>query len=146
MAYAHVAHDNVIADDVVVANAVQLAGHVVLGRYAVVGGCTAIHQFTRVGDHAFIGGASVVVMDVPPFCKASGNRARLMGLNSVGLKRRGFGERHLRMLRRAYRLAFRSGLLLKDAVRRIREEVVPECEPACLFADFLESSTRGITR
>jgi len=146
MAYTHVAHDNLVGDHVVVANSVQLAGHVELGEHAVVGGCTAVHQFVRVGSHAFIGGGSIVVMDVPPFCKATGNRARLHGLNSVGISRRGFGNEELRLLRQAYRLAFQSGLLVAEAAERIEKEIVPDCTAAAVLAKFLRESKRGMTR
>ncbi len=95
MAYSHVGHDNLIGNNVVIANSVQLAGHVHLEDYAVIGGCTAIHQFVHVGAHAFVGGGSVVRMDVAPFCKVAGSRARLFGLNSVGLRRRGFSSEQL---------------------------------------------------
>jgi UDP-N-acetylglucosamine acyltransferase len=146
MAYTHVAHDNLIGDHAVVANSVQLAGHVELGEHAVVGGCSAVHQFVRIGAHAFIGGGSVVVMDVPPFCKATGNRARLHGLNSVGIARRGFNNEDLRLLRRAYRLAFQSGLLVGEASERIEKEIVPDCPAAAMLAVFLRDSKRGMTR
>lgn len=146
MAYSHVAHDNLIGDHAVVANSVQLAGHVELGEHAVVGGCSAVHQFVRIGAHAFIGGGSVVVMDVPPFCKATGNRARLHGLNSVGIARRGFSNEELRLLRRAYRLAFQSDLLVGEASERIEKEIVPGCPAAAALAVFLRDSKRGMTR
>jgi UDP-N-acetylglucosamine acyltransferase len=146
MAYCHVAHDNLIADHVIVANNSQLAGHVQLGEHAIVGGVSAVHQFVRVGPSAFVGGGSVVVMDVPPFCKATGNRARLHGINAIGLKRRGFSNRDLQEVRKAYRLAFHSNLLVAEAVARIRQELLPACPALEQFAAFLESSQRGVTR
>ncbi len=146
MAYTHVAHDNDLGDRVVLANCVQLAGHVQLGEYAVIGGCSAVHQFVRIGPHAFVGGGTVVVMDVPPFCKATGNRAKLHGLNSVGLSRRGFGEDEIKALRRAYRLAFQSGCLVAEAADRIDREILPTCPPAGVLSTFLRDSPRGITR
>lgn len=146
MAYAHIAHDNLLEDHVVVANSVQIAGHVTLGEYAIVGGCCAVHQFVRVGPHAFIGGGSVVVMDVPPFCKATGNRARLHGLNTVGVRRRGFSEEDVKNLRRAYRLAFQSNLLVSEAAERIEREIAPRCPVARVLTEFLKTSRRGITR
>jgi UDP-N-acetylglucosamine acyltransferase len=146
MAYAHIAHDNLIEDHVVVANGAQIAGHVTLGEYAIVGGCSAVHQFVRVGPHAFIGGGSVVVMDVPPFCKATGNRARLHGLNTIGVRRRGFDADDVRHLRRAYRLAFQSNLLVHEAADRIEREITPQCRAASMLAEFLRTSRRGITR
>lgn len=146
MAYTHVAHDNLVGDHAVVANSVQIAGHVVLGEHAVVGGCSAIHQFVRLGPHAFIGGGSVVVMDVPPFCKATGNRARLHGLNSIGLGRRGYSAEDIRSLKRAYRLAFQSDLLVEEAAERIEREIGSSCSAALVLADFLRTSRRGLTR
>jgi UDP-N-acetylglucosamine acyltransferase len=146
MAYVHIAHDNLLEDHVVVANSAQIAGHVILGEYAIVGGCSAVHQFVRVGPHAFIGGGSVVVMDVPPFCKATGNRARLHGLNTVGVRRRGFGEEDVKHLRRAYRVAFQSNLLVSEAADRIEREITPQCQAASVLAEFLKTSRRGITR
>ncbi len=146
MAYVHVAHDNQLGDHVVVANSVQVAGHVEIAEHAVIGGCSAIHQFVRVGAHAFVGGGSVVVMDVPPFCKAAGNRARLIGLNGTGLRRRGFPVDQVRLLRRSYRLAFQSELLVAEAADLIAEQILPRCPPAALLVDFLrQPSQRGIT-
>ncbi|MFN2168073.1 MAG: hypothetical protein ACK2U9_17660, partial [Anaerolineae bacterium] len=141
-----VAHDNILGDHVIVANNSQLAGHVQLGEYAIVGGVSAVHQFVRIGAHAFIGGGSVVVMDVPPFCKATGNRARLHGTNTVGLRRRGFSPADLKAVRRAYRLAFQSNLLLGEAVERLERELLPACEALAPLIEFLKSSERGLTR
>ncbi len=146
MAYVHVGHDNLIGDGVVLTNAVQLGGHVRVDEWAAVGGCAAVHQFVRVGAHAFVGGGAIVLMDVAPFCKAAGNPARLAGLNSVGLRRRGFGDEKLKLLRRAYRLAFGSKLLCKEAAERIEQEIVPLCPEAARLAEFLRASRRGITR
>ncbi len=146
MAYSHVGHDNLIGSNVVIANSVQLAGHVHLEDYAVIGGCTAIHQFVHVGAHAFVGGGSVVRMDVAPFCKVAGSRARLFGLNSVGLRRRGFSSEQLKILRRAYRLAFLSNLLAVEAASRIEAELIPLCPQLKDFIVFLRESERGITR
>ncbi len=146
MAYAHIAHDNVVEDFVVVANSAQIAGHVFLGEHAVVGGCTAIHQFVRIGQHAFIGGGSIVVMDVPPFCRATGNRARLHGLNGIGLSRRGYSKDDLKALRSAYRLAFQSDLLIAEAADRIEREITSACPQAALLTEFLRTSKRGVTR
>jgi len=146
MAYSHVAHDNDLGDAVIVANNSQLAGHVDLGAHAIVGGVSAVHQFVRIGPHAFVGGGSVVVMDVPPFCRAAGNRARLYGINRVGLQRRGFDRRALRSIRQAYRVAFQSNLLLGEAVGRIEDELLPDCPQLAVLVDFLRSSERGVTR
>ena len=116
-----------------------------IGNHATVGGLTAIHQFVRVGDFAFIGGKSVIVKDIPPFVLASGDRASLHGLNQVGLKRQGFSPDTMKLLKKTYRLIFRIGLTLNEAIERVRAEVeqAPEVEA---FIAFLTSSERGITR
>lgn len=145
MAYAHVAHDCVIGNHVILANAATLAGHIDIEDYAVVGGLVAVHQFVRIGTHAFIGGSSGVVKDIPPFVLASGNHARLYGLNIVGLKRRNFSEKTLEALKKAYKIIFKSGLLLKEAIKKAREEV-PVLPEVKTFIDFIENSRRGITR
>lgn len=145
MAYAHVAHDCRIGNKVVLANNATLAGHVTIGDHAVIGGLVAIHQFTRIGDYAFVGGKSAVVKDIPPYVIASGDRAKLHGLNSVGLKRHEFSQETLSLLKKAYRIIFRIGLTLNEAVERVRAEVdlVPE---VVNFINFIKSSERGITR
>ena len=145
MAYTHVAHDCRIGRNVVLANNSTLAGHIEIGDYATVGGLVAIHQFVRIGDHAFIGGKSAVVKDIPPFVIAAGDRATLHGLNRVGLQRHGFSQETLAALKKTYRIVFRFGLTLKEALARVHAEVAPIPE-VVRFIDFLESSQRGITR
>jgi UDP-N-acetylglucosamine acyltransferase len=145
MAYTHIAHDCQTGRNVVMANNATLAGHITIDDYATVGGLVAIHQFVRVGEHAFIGGKSAVVKDVPPYVIAAGDRAKLHGLNSVGLKRHGFSPQTLLALKRTYRIIFRIGLTLNEAIERVKAEVeqVPEVVD---FIDFVQSSKRGITR
>lgn len=145
MAYSHVAHDCKTGSYVIMANAATLAGHIVLGNHVTVGGLVAIHQFVRVGDYAFIGGKSAVVKDIPPFVIAAGDRAVLHGLNSVGLKRHGFSPETLSLLKRAYRIVFRIGLTLNEAIERVKAEVdmIPQVQS---FIEFLQSSERGVTR
>lgn len=145
MAYAHVAHDCVLENNTVLANAATLAGHITVGDYAVIGGLAAVHQFVRIGCHAFVGGKSAVTRDVPPYVLVSGDRARLHGLNQVGLGRRGFTEETIRALKKAYRILFRSNLTLKDAVEQVRTEMNQVPEVAHLI-EFLTTSERGITR
>ena len=145
MAYTHVAHDCRIGRNVIMANASTLAGHIEIGDFASVGGLVAIHQFVRVGDYAFVGGKSAVVKDIPPFVIAAGDRATLHGLNRVGLQRHGFSQETLAALKKSYRIVFRFGLTLKEAVSRVRAEVAPTPE-VIRFLEFLESSQRGITR
>lgn len=145
MVYSHVGHDCRIGNHVILANCATLAGHVTLEDYVGVGGLAAIHQFTRIGESAYLGGGAMVANDVPPYCLAQGDRARLFGLNRVGLERRGFGEAQKRALKQAYRTFFFEGLSLKDAVERIRREQgdFPE---AVHLADFIAASQRGICR
>lgn len=145
MAYSHVAHDCKVGRRVVLANNATLAGHITIGDYATVGGLVAIHQFVRIGDHAFIGGLSGVPKDIPPYVIAAGARVALHGLNIVGLKRHGMSDRTLFLLKKAYRIIFRIGLTINQAVERVRAEVeqVPE---VVKFIEFIQTSERGITR
>jgi UDP-N-acetylglucosamine acyltransferase len=145
MAYVHIAHDCSLGNHVVMANNATLAGHVTIGNHATVGGLSAIHQFVRIGDFAFLGGKSVVVKDIMPYVLASGDRAKLHGLNHVGLKRQGFTPEALKQLKKTYRLIFRIGLTLNEAIERVAAEVepIPEVET---FIEFIKSSERGITR
>ncbi len=145
MAYAHIAHDCILANRVVMANNATLAGHVVIGNYATVGGLTAVHQFVRIGDYAFVGGKTVVVKDITPYVLASGDRATLHGLNLVGLNRQGFTPEILKQLKKTYRIIFRIGLTLNEAIERVSAEVEPSAEVKA-FIDFIKSSERGITR
>lgn len=145
MAYTHVAHDCITGKGVVFANTATLAGHITVGDYATIGGLVAIHQFVRVGDFAFVGGKSAVVKDIPPYVIAAGDRARLRGLNRVGLKRHGFTPETLDVLKRAYRIVFRIGLTLNEALERVKAEL-PDLPEVKLFIEFLESSKRGVTR
>ena len=145
MAYTHIAHDCKTGRKVVLSNNATLAGHITIGDNATVGGLVAIHQFVRIGDYAFIGGKSAVVKDVPPYVIVSGDRAKLHGLNRVGLKRHGFSKNTLSSLKKAYRIIFRIGLTMNEAIERVRAEVeqIPE---VVNFIDFIKSSQRGITR
>jgi UDP-N-acetylglucosamine acyltransferase len=145
MAYTHIAHDCKTGRMVVMANNATLAGHITIGDYATVGGLTAIHQFVKVGDYAFIGGKSAVVKDIPPFVIAAGDRARLHGMNTVGLKRHGFTQNTVNELKKVYRIIFRIGLTRNEALERVKAEVeqIPE---VVKFLEFIQSSQRGITR
>jgi UDP-N-acetylglucosamine acyltransferase len=145
MAYTHVAHDCQLGNYCVMANNATLAGHITIGHHATVGGLVAVHQFVRIGDYAFIGGKSAVVKDIPPFVIAAGDRAKLHGLNRVGLKRYGFSDDTLAKLKQTYRIIFRFGLTLNEALQRVQAQVemVPEVQA---FIEFIKSSQRGITR
>jgi UDP-N-acetylglucosamine acyltransferase len=144
MAYSHVAHDCQIGNHVILSNAVNMGGHVSIGEWAIVGGITPIHQFVRIGQHAFVGGASRVAKDIPPFVKAAGSPIQLYGLNSVGLQRRGFSEEVRLELKRAYRLFFASPYNTSQALARARNELraLPEIE---IFLSFFEATERGVS-
>lgn len=143
MSYVHLAHDCQVGDHVIISNSTQLAGHVTVEDKATISGLCAVHQFARIGKHAFIGGCSRVAQDVPPYVRAVGNPIKLFGLNSVGLRRSGFDEEVLRELKLAYRLCFRSDLNLSQGVERARGELpmIPEVEH---FLGFIEASSRGV--
>ena len=145
MAYCHIAHDCKVGRRVVLSNNATLAGHVEIGDFAVVGGLVAIHQFTKVGAYAFIGGKSAVVKDVPPYVIAAGDRAKLYGLNTVGLGRHEFSPETVSKLKKTYRIIFRIGLTVNEAIERVRAEVdqIPE---VVNFINFVKQSPRGITR
>ncbi|MEE8423793.1 MAG: acyl-ACP--UDP-N-acetylglucosamine O-acyltransferase [Thermodesulfobacteriota bacterium] len=145
MAYAHIAHDCVIGDNVVMANSATLGGHVEIEDHAIIGGLVPIHQFVKIGAYSMIGGGSTVTQDIPPFMTAVGNRARLYGLNSVGLKRHGFSPEDIKTLKMAYKIIFRSGMTLKKALDKVRTDVEPSRHIDHLV-DFINASERGIIR
>lgn len=144
MAYTHVAHDCILGDHVILSNSVNMAGHVVMEDWVIVGGVTPIHQFVRIGAHAFVGGGSRIPQDIPPYTRAAGNPPKLYGLNSVGLERRGFTAEARKALKAAYRAVFMSGLNVSQGVARAREEA-PDTDEVRHFLDFIGSSERGIT-
>ncbi|HEU4682266.1 MAG TPA: acyl-ACP--UDP-N-acetylglucosamine O-acyltransferase [Gemmatimonadales bacterium] len=143
MTYVHLAHDCHVGDDVVIANATQCAGHVTIHDRAILSGLNAVHQFVTIGTYSFVGGASRVNQDIPPYVKAVGNPMELYGLNSIGLQRAGFSGETVAALKRAYRLFFNSDLNLSQALERARTELplLPEVER---FVSFVESSERGV--
>jgi UDP-N-acetylglucosamine acyltransferase len=146
MAYAHVAHDCHIGSTTIFANNATLAGHVEVGDFANVGAFSAVHQFCRVGDHAFIGGGSICTQDVLPFVKTVGNRpAKSYGINTIGLQRKGFDKETIEALQRAYRILTRSKMLLQDALNRIDTELGSSAEVR-YFVEFVRASQRGVIR
>ncbi len=146
MAYCHVAHDCQIGNEVIMANAATLAGHIVIEDWAIIGGLVAIHQFIRVGAYAIIGGFSGVLLDIPPYTKAQGDRARLYGLNTIGLKRANFSEETLKALKKAYRIIFRSGLTLEKAVKGVSGDEISRVPEVQHLLHFIQHSKRGIAR
>jgi len=145
MSYSHVAHDCVIGNHVIMANSATLAGHIEIQDHAILGGIVAVHQFVRVGAYALISGLTGVAQDIPPYTLASGSRAKLFGLNVVGLRRHGFSRETIQALKKAYRILFRSNLMLQKAVDRVRQEI-----PGCLEVEnllrFIQESQRGTCR
>jgi UDP-N-acetylglucosamine acyltransferase len=143
MAYVHLGHDVVVGDNVILANSVQVAGHVTIGNWVGIGGQTGVHQFCRIGDHCFIEGVSKVKKDVPPFILAMSTPLVFAGLNAIGLKRRGFNDEQLVLMKKAYKIYFKSGKNHHQAIEKIKSDVSATPEVNAIV-DFLESSERGI--
>ncbi|OFZ67965.1 MAG: acyl-[acyl-carrier-protein]--UDP-N-acetylglucosamine O-acyltransferase [Betaproteobacteria bacterium RBG_16_56_24] len=145
MAYVHVAHDCQVGDHVILANCTQLAGHVEVGDHAILAGFTGVHQFVRIGAHIMTGVSTVLLQDVPPYVMASGNPCAPHGINSEGLKRRGFSTEAITAIKRAYKTLYRSGLSLEEAKAAIQSQAAEHAELQPLV-DFLNASQRGIVR
>lgn len=145
MAYCHVAHDCLIGSSNVMANAATLAGHVMIEDFTFIGGVVVIHQFTRIGSYAMVGGFSGIGQDIPPYTMASGARAKLYGLNAVGLKRRGFPDETVNVLKKAYRILFREKRTLADALKAIKSDL-PQLPETKHLVEFIEKNKRGICR
>ena len=145
MIYAHVAHDCLLGDNVILANSVNLAGHVEIGDCAIIGGVVPVHQFVKIGAHSIVGGGFRVQKDVCPFALVGGYPLKTMGLNIIGLKRRGFPEKTIEILRQTFTLLFRSRLNTSQAVETIKSEVemIPEVQS---ILDFIDRSERGIIK
>lgn len=143
MGYCHIAHDCIIGNHCIFANAASLAGHVKVGDYATLGGFTLVHQFSTIGSQSFCGMATVVNMDVPPFSTAAGNRARVVGINKVGLKRKGFSEELIRALHKSFRELLKSRISKQDAYANLQPlcDEFPEVQE---FVNFVRNSKRGI--
>lgn len=145
MAYVHIAHDCQVGDNTIFANNAQLAGHVHVGDFAILGGFTVVHQFVRIGAHSITAMGSILLQDLPPYITAAGNTAKPYGINSEGLKRRGFSAEAIAALKRAYKQVYRTGATLDEARARIAEEAADQPAVA-LLADFLAEPGRGIVR
>jgi len=145
MAYSHVAHDCIVGSDTIFANAASLSGHVEVGDFAILGGFTSVHQFTQIGGRAFCGLGSVVTQDIPPFSTAAGNRARVIGINKEGLKRRGFSPELIRALHKSFRELLKSRVPQQQAFENLKPlcDKYPEVEE---FVSFVRNSKRGIAR
>jgi UDP-N-acetylglucosamine acyltransferase len=139
------AHDSELGSHTILANMVTLAGHVTIHDHAILGGGTMVHQFCRVGAHAFTAGGTIVLRDVPPFIMASGNSAEPHGINVEGLKRRAFSAQAIEQIRRAYKTLYKSGLSLEEAKQALHEQAA-RCPELTIFVEFLDSSKRSIIR
>lgn len=145
MAYVHIAHDCIIGDHVILVNSVALAGHVEIGNWSIVSGLSAVHQFVKIGEHAMVGGGAMVRKDVPPFITAAGEPVTYAGVNSVGLKRRGFSSVHVNLIQDVYRIIYQSGRNISQALEVVKRE--HNADPTVSrIIDFIESSTRGLIR
>jgi UDP-N-acetylglucosamine acyltransferase len=145
MAYSHVAHDCKLGNSIIMANSAGLAGHITIEDYAILGGIVGVHQYVRIGAYAMIGGQSAIVQDIPPYVSAAGNRAQLYGLNTIGLKRKGFSDEIIGNLKKAYKIIFRSGMTIEEAINRVADEF-PDSKEVNYFVDFMRHSKRGVTR
>ena len=143
MNYSHVGHDSRVGNRCILANSCALAGHVTLEDFVMVGGLAAVHQFSRIGESALIGGGAMVTHDVPPFCNAAGDRARIRGLNVIGLRRRGFDAARIRVIKQAYRLLFDTDLPVAEARARCAEELGTEGDVGRMLS-FIAASKRGL--
>ena len=145
MAYCHVAHDCVIGDHVIMSNSVQIAGEVVVGEWAVLGGGALIHQFTHIGSHVMLQGGSLVNKDLPPYCMAGRLPISYEGVNSIGLRRRGFTREQIYLIQDIYRALYLSNLNVSDALAKIEEEF-PSSPERDNIINFVRGSNRGIVR
>jgi UDP-N-acetylglucosamine acyltransferase len=145
MAYAHIAHDCILGNHVIIANSVQLAGHVEIGDYAIIGGNAAAIQFSKIGAHSYIAGGTEVIKDVPPYIKAGRNPLSYVGINSVGLQRRGFSSEKINSITEIYRNIYLRGLNITQATQFIEKEL-PDSKEKDEILKFIRESKRGILK
>ena len=145
MAYVHIAHDCIVGSNIVFANNTTLAGHVTVDDYTIFGGFTGIHQFCRIGKYCFTAIATIVVKDVPPYLMISGNTAKPNGLNREGLKRHNFSSEKINLLRKAYKIVYRQGLTVNQALVELKK-ICHESDEVKCFSEFISNSSRGIVR
>ena len=145
MATAHIAHDCVLGDNSIIVNGVALAGHVIIGKYAIIGGLAAVHQFIHIGDHAMVSGGSLVRKDVPPYTKGAKEPLSYVGINSIGLRRRGYSSKKIREIQEIYRILYQKNYNNTQAVEKIEAEMeaTPERDEILLF---IRNSQRGIMK
>jgi UDP-N-acetylglucosamine acyltransferase len=145
MAYTHVAHDCIVGSHCILANNASIAGHVHVGDYAILGGMTGVHQFCHIGAHSFVAANSLILKDIPPYLMVSGQPASPFGLNSEGLKRRGFDKEVILTIKRAYKEVYRKGLNVNEALEKVAA-LADDMPELTLFAEFIKNSSRGIAR
>lgn len=145
LAYSHVAHGCQVGNGVIMSNAVQLAGHVIVEDYAIIGGISGVHQFVRIGTMCMVGGCTKIGQDLAPYLLADGNPAKVHGINSIGLKRRGVPDETCKTLKKAFKIIYRDKLPVKDAVAKVKAEL-DECEELERLIAFVQASERGILR
>ena len=143
MAYSHVAHDCILGNNIILANGVQLAGEVEVDDFAIIGGGTLVHQFTRIGRHVMAQGGLLLGKDIPPYVKAAREPASYAGLNSIGLRRRGFTNEVINSIQDIYRIVFNSGLNNKDAIKKVETDI-KDSEEKKIILDFVKKSKRGL--
>src|SRR5690606_36271223 len=143
--YVHIAHDCQIGNNTIFASNAQVAGHCHIGDWAILGGMTDVHQFVKIGAHAITGGGTILFQDLPPYVMASGNPAKPFGMNTEGLRRRGFSNEGITALRRAYKTLYRNNLTLAEAIETLaqQQEERPDLE---ILVEFLRQAKRGILR
>ena len=146
MAYSHIAHDCIIGNHVILANGATMAGHVEVDDYAILGGLSAVHQFGRIGCHVMASGGSMIAQDVAPYSIVQGDRAKVVGLNLTGLKRRGFSAEALANIKQLYKIVFRSNLKLDDALLQIEEDLDTGADEVKTYLEFIKRSDRGLAR
>ncbi|EIJ44090.1 acyl-(acyl-carrier-protein)--UDP-N-acetylglucosamine O-acyltransferase [Beggiatoa alba B18LD] len=145
MAYTHFAHDSRVGNHTIFANGSSLAGHVIVADYVILGGFSLVHQFCQLGAHSFSGAGTVIFKDVPPFVTVWGNTAKAYGINKEGLKRRNFSPEAIRHIQEAYKIIYRQGLTLTEAIEALKVKAT-DCAEINLMIDFLGKTTRGIVR
>lgn len=145
MNYVHIAHDCDLGDNILMSNNATLAGHVAIDDFAIIGGFVAVHQHVRIGSYCMIGGVSAVSKDIPPYVMAVGNRAHIYGLNSVGLRRKGFSKKDMDEIKRSYNIIFRSSLTIKESIEALSRDL-PGSVHAQRFIEFIKGCKRGIAR
>lgn len=144
MAYTHVGHDTKIGDNCIIANSVQMGGHVEIEDYVIIGGATPVHQFCKVGKHSMIGGGFRITVDVPPFVTAASEPLRYSGLNVIGLRRRGFSNDEINIIKEAYQIVYQSGLNFSQAKEKLSKEF--DHPHVSSIIDFMKRSDRGLLR